>query len=548
MRTSSTGQVFVAAGVLVLAGTILGGVQAAGTDALQANPAAGADAKAGSNSDQYGVVNLLSPSGYKAVINARGQVAFEYVALENDRLHVGFFNGEHLVDILPPNHHASSLAGLNDKGEVALNMRLATPGNPVPTAFQPFRWSPARGLTPLRGFNPEEETILSTINNRGEVVGSSATGPANSTFRAARWTANNRLLPLPGRAGIGESYASDINERNTSIGTGFDASGRSQVLVWDAEGRPAPLALGSAKAAASFINDRGDIVGTLDYDGPNFRTYLWSPVKGAVRVGANTVPLALNEAGEVVGRRLVSDTVTRAFLFSRARGLVDLHPGANLASEALAINDSGVAVGLVRRSLPWDSVAYRWTRTGGAIDLNTLLLDPPGGLFVTEARAISPNGDIVADSNAGLVLLRRGGGGTDAPVLGPITFFAGPPGVQSRISLSFRDRNLDDTHTATIDWGDGRGPQPAVVRQFRGRGEIQGQYTFPSAGGYKVVVRLTDSSRRTTTLYKLLEIEGDIGRAAAAHGAAGTDKKAAAAGWKPGDRWPGAPTPGPARQ
>ena len=536
MRTVFTRQVSITAGVLALAATVWSSVQAAGTDAASATPATGEAGKAGAQGgDVYGIINLASPQSYAVVINARGQVAFEYVELATGRLRVGYFDGERLGFFLPPHHDTSSLGGLNDKGEIAFNMRLADGSEP--NVFHPHRWTAERGLQRLSGLSPEGETFLDAINNRGEIIGSSATGPANSTFRATRWTADNRLMPLPGRPGVGESYGIGINERNTGVGLGFNASGSSQVLVWDAAGRPAPLSLGSSDVSVNYLNNRGDIVGMVDVNGPNFRSYLWSPVKGVVRIGTNTVPTALNETGELVGRRLVSDLVTHAFLYSRARGLVNLHPAPHYASEALNLNDSGVVVGLVRPSNPFESRAYRWSPGGAAVDLNTRLFNAPAGLVLTEARAISPSGDIVADSNAGLVLLRRGGGTTDAPVLGPIQLSSQRPNEAVQLTLSFRDRNPGDSHTATIDWGDGRGPQTATVVESRGKGEVRGTYTFPAEGGYGIVVRVTDSSRLTTVVRQQVDVFASTPAAALTKEVAGTRTKAASFGWKGGESW-----------
>jgi len=543
VRTLSTRQVSITAAALLLATSAWTSVQAAGADARSAAPAAGEAGKNGAHGgDVYGVVNLISPISFTTLINARGQVAFEYVALETGRLNAGFFDGERLVDILPPNHATSSVSSLNDKGQIAFVARLIYPGDEVAGAFQPFRWTPGRGPVRLPSLNTEEETFLGGINNRGEIVGISAIGPENSDFRATRWTADNRLLPLPGLPGVSQSSASDINERNTSIGSGYDANRALRVHVWDAIGRPAPLALGTPYANASFINNRGDITGMLDGGGPDFRAYLWSPVKGVVRIGSNTVPSALSESGNVVGRRLVSDLVTHAFLYSRARGLVNLHPAASVASEALDVNDNGVVVGLVRPSDPFESRAYRWSPGGAAIDLNTRLSNPPAGLVLTEARAISPSGDIVADSNAGLVLLRRNGG-TDAPVLGPIQVSSNRPNVPVQLTLSFRDRNPGDTHTATIDWGDGRGPQAATVRESRGRGEVHGEVVFPSEGGFAVVVSVNDSASRSTVVRQQIDVfvsGPNIATAAKqspAKVADGTRTKATTYGWKGGEHW-----------
>ena len=167
--------------------------------------------------------------------------------------------------------------------------------------------------------------------------------------------------------------------------------------------------------------------------------------------------------------------------------------------------------------------------------------------MLTEARAISPSGDIVADSNAGLVLLRRNGG-TDAPVLGPIQVSSNRPYVPVQLTLSFRDRNPGDTHTATIDWGDGRGPQPATVRESRGRGEVHGEVVFPSEGGFAVVVRVTDSAARSTVVRQQIDVfvsGPNIATAAKqspANVADGTRTKATTYGWKGGEPLGGART------
>jgi hypothetical protein len=150
--------------------------------------------------------------------------------------------------------------------------------------------------------------------------------------------------------------------------------------------------------------------------------------------------------------------------------------------------------------------AYRWSRSGEAVDLNTRLADPPGGLVVTQALKISPRGDIVANSNAGMVLLRRGGG-TDAPVLGPIQI---PdmvrPAEPVALTLSFRDRNKRDVHSATVDWGDGGVPQTAAISERAGSGELGASHAYAGAGDYNIVVRVTDSTGRTTVQARRVNI------------------------------------------
>ncbi|RZA36904.1 MAG: hypothetical protein EOP92_02965 [Lysobacteraceae bacterium] len=487
--------------MLVLATAVAAGTSAT-PDAPEQHKAGGHGGK-----DLYGIVNLEGGSfGFIGDINVRGQAAFEYFGIDG-LLHVGFFDGTRVIDISPPSNVTALLGDLNDKGEVGFASSLAIQGSEGSAPFRPFRWSASRGLVPLPVLG-EGPSFVSAINNRSEIVGRSALSNENGADRAVRWTAANRLTPLPAPAGIGQTFVGDINDNNVSAGNGDTASGGGNVLVWDAYGRPTNLgAFGGSYAFASHINNRGDIAGMIDVVTPNISAFLWSPGKGVVRAGARTVTHGLNEIGELVGRRVSgnSDPAPQAFVFSRARGLVNLHLRGFYASEANDVNDSSVVVGSGQRT-PGDYTAYRWTRSGGAVDLNTRLLNPPSGLVVTAALALSNNGDILASANTGVVVLRANGGGTDAPVLGPILHE--PPRLNQplALTLSFRDRNVADTHTATIDWGDGGGPQPVPLREYRGKGEVRASHTYASEGDFNIVVRIRDSSGKSTQLFDRITI------------------------------------------
>ncbi len=501
MGAFSIGRISTATGMLILA-TAVGAGTGATPEELEQHKAGHA------GKDLYGVVNLEGGDfAFIGRINARSQAAFEYFGLDG-QVHVGFFNGERVTDITPPTSQTALLGDLNDKGEVGFAASVAEPAYPGGGPFRPYRWSAPRGLAPLAYLGSEGPTFVTGINNRSEIVGRSATTNENGANRAVRWTAANRLLPLAVPAGIGESFASDINDSNVASGYGVTASGGSNVLLWDAGGRPTNLgAFGGAYTFASSINKRGELAGMMDVVTPNISAFLWSPGKGAVRAGARTVFHALGESGEVVGRRVSgnSDPAPRAFLFSRARGLVDLHLRGFYASEANDVNAGSVVVGSGQRT-PGDYTAYRWTRSGGAIDLNTRLLNPPAGLVVTQGIAIADNGDILASSNTGVVLLSANGGGSDAPVLGPIQIPQPRLNQPLDLTLSFRDRNPGDSHSATIDWGDGSGPQPAGVREYRGKGEVRASHTYTSQGEFNIVVRVRDSRGKATQLFRRITI------------------------------------------
>jgi probable HAF family extracellular repeat protein len=448
--------------------------------------------------DTYDIVNLMPAIGYRSRLNTRGQAAFEYVSFA-DRLRVGFFDGERVSDISPPTADTAALGDMNEQGEVAEYGAL-----PAGEGFNlvPFRWSLAAGWTLLPVLNADRGTFTGAINDRGVIVGASTTGPAEVGFRAVRWGATNSLRVLPTAAGFGESLANDINAHGVSVGTAYDPAGMTHAFIWDAAGRPTDLGtFGATEAAGLVNNNRGEISGWLNLFEPDFQAFLWSPDKGVARVGLHALPGELNNVGEVVGRIYNPDTgIDHAYVFSRARGLVDLHRAPFTSSDASHVNDRGTVVGEMLSNHPgaFAHRAYRWARSGEAVDLNTRLLAAPEGLVVTQALRISSTGDIIANSNAGLLLLRRAGG-TDAPVLGPIRL---PdvlrPAQAFALALSFRDRNKRDTHSATVDWGDGSGAQVAGVSERHGSGELSAAHTYASAGDYNIVVRVTDSAGRVT--------------------------------------------------
>ena len=498
MRNLLTNQCGAFAMTLLLMLALAGGAKAAADDGTT-------DAGRGSG-DIYGIVNLAPPTSYNGFVNARGQAAFEYPG-PDDRTQVAFFNGDQLVDISPPGNDRTFVGGLNGQGEVIVNARFLDAQSPGGMRYQPSRWSAGRGRVVLPALNAREYSSLDDINERGQIAGLSATSSDNSSVRAVRWTSANRLLSLPGVTGFVPGAAYGINDLDAVVGSGSGIDGGTTTLVWNAEGRPTNLGTFGARSAYGIrINNQSDILGWRFVDAATRGFFLSSPGKPAVSINA-AYPTTLNEAGEVIGAvRGPTTSEFRAFRYSRARGFLSLHPAGMFTSEANALNDDGVSVGLVRSSMPDEGRAYRWSRTGVATDLNLRLHNTPTGLVVTEGLGIATNGDILAQSNAGLVFLRRGGGGTDAPVLGPIQIPALHENELAKLTLSFRDRNVRDTHTATIDWGDGSGPLPAVVRERNGAGTVQAEHRYGVAGEYRATVIVTDSARRRTTMSAFVRV------------------------------------------
>lgn len=499
------------AGVPVYGGSANNGDQAPQTSASaqDANLTEGAEGLASGGhrvADTYHIINLVPGTGYRSRINAKGKAAFEYLSI-TDRIRVGFFDGDMVSDISPPGADSASLGDMNEKGELTQYTGLPYGAGFVLT---PFRWSQVAGWTLLPVLQPYGQSFTTAINDAGTIVGASGISAAGNGYRAVRWGANNKLLTLATSAGFGESTAYGINAQGSSVGTANNAAGKARAFIWNAAGTPTDLGtFGEAEAAGLTNNKHGEIAGWLNFFDPNFQAFLWNPVQGVVRVGANSLVGDLNNAGELVGRVYYPATgIDHAYVFSRAKGLVDLHRAPFTSSEAIHLNDGGTVVGEMWTNSPGASNhrAYRWWRNGTAVDLNTRLLNVPDGLIVTQALRIAENGDVIANSNAGLVLLRRGSG-TNAPVLGPIKMpDVVRPAEAVSLALSFRDRNKQETHSATVDWGDGSGQQPVGVSESNGNGALSAAHTYASAGYYAIVVRVTDSGGRVTLQSRHVDI------------------------------------------
>jgi hypothetical protein len=80
-----------------------------------------------------------------------------------------------------------------------------------------------------------------------------------------------------------------------------------------------------------------------------------------------------------------------------------------------------------------------------------------------------------------------------APSVDGITAPTDPQAVGTLVALaaSFSDDGIPDTHTATIDWGDGT-VAPATVTGGGPSGQVSGNHTYTMAGIYTVRVTVTD--------------------------------------------------------
>ncbi|MBI4898482.1 MAG: DUF11 domain-containing protein [Actinobacteria bacterium] len=65
-------------------------------------------------------------------------------------------------------------------------------------------------------------------------------------------------------------------------------------------------------------------------------------------------------------------------------------------------------------------------------------------------------------------------------------------GSAAIVAANFSDPGVLDTHTASVDWGDGTPLEDAAITQGAGWGSLVGAHRYAAAGSYEVIVKVTD--------------------------------------------------------
>ena len=457
----------------------------------------------------FTVVNL-DPANSSAVpvINSRNQVAF--TVYRDWTMRAGFFNGDAVRAIGTFGGVESSAGGLNDAGQVA-----GIAPNADETALG-FRWSETGGLVALGTFGGAA-VLPSAINRHGQLTGWASNDDPAGTPRAIFWSEAGGARDL-GALGPGATFGEAINDAGMIAGSSPAPDGRDHAFVWTAAGGMVDLGTnGGSNSTAHLINNAGQVAGSLRVaKGVGEHGFVWNQATGMVDIGTLggdfSYVSAMNQAGQVAGgSHLGCGGCFHAVTWSAAGGLADLGVLGGVYSDAFGINARGEVVGWADSASSSASFfhAFVWTRAIGMVDLNGRIANAPAGLELTAALAISDDGAIVADSNAGMVLLMPGTGGSDAPVVGPIQ--AGGAviaGTSIAFSTTFSDRNSADRHSATWSWNDGCSAD--AVSKVGGPGTVRANDTFCAPGEYWIIFKVTDSSGRSTTVGRYLMVDDAV--------------------------------------
>ncbi|WP_409269114.1 hypothetical protein [Massilia sp. BHUDP2] len=498
-------------GLLRLSACLLGSMLIAGTSAAWQAPAPDALAlEKARPATMYRVINLR-PSGESlqagiGMFNARNQLAFSTGT--GGLIRGWFYDGSTLVDIGSLNGRTTQVTDLNDAGQVVGAGFIRDVGTPEAPGeiYHAFIWSRARGMRDLGTLGGDGYSNANAINNLGQVVGN--------------------------------AYAPD---------------GRLHAFLWSPrEGMRDLGLLGSrpdSASAASGINEAGEVTGAATLNNGNYHAFLWTRQKGLQDLGTlgGTTSSALDIAdnGLIAGESTIhGDAAIHAFIWTRHTGMRDIGPASRHEAFVQELSPNGHLTGFVsqggdRRPFSWtresgmrilgtlggsdalaqggnnkrevvggsftvndlDFHAFLWTPKGGMVDLNARLRNAPAGLVVRNAYAISDDGYIMAESNAGIVLLVPDSCPTRTQSVGPVVANGlVPVGRPFASSLSTASEDKAASHNVLWNWGDGSGDQQGSMRMREGSGAASAQHAYAAPGVYTLQAKVADRSGKGATV------------------------------------------------
>jgi probable HAF family extracellular repeat protein len=169
-----------------------------------------------------------------------------------------------------PGDTVSFAFGINEEGQVVGTSGLCseTALPPAPTGRHAVLWERDGTPVPLGDLGGTSFNIASSINNRGEVVGTSQSS-LDGTVHAFRWTKNTGIQDLgafPGAFLTVPPCCNTLNNRGEVVGFALDPDGTSRAIVWVGN---VPMDLNTFIAkdsgwylqSAESLNDSGQIAG-----------------------------------------------------------------------------------------------------------------------------------------------------------------------------------------------------------------------------------------------------------------------------------------------
>lgn len=357
-------------------------------------------------------VRLLDPLGQagRQSLNNLGQVAWTMVDPNAPRGLLAeppqfgrFFDGSTTQPV--EGDRVVHVAGLNDAGQVT--------GQIIESSdTRVFRWSPdAPDALVVIDFQPGTYTVANAINRKGQIAGMVTTRNIPGAFR---WTPGpglqgyEGLAPLSGAGTLPPvANAQFINDVGTAAGVSSTATGQVHATLW-VPGQPARDlgSLGDGDVSVAGLNEANQVAGQAPVSPGVRHAYRWSEGEGMVDLGTLGGPTSaaagINASGWVAG---TSDTAdgNGAFVW-RDGTMTALGTLGGNASAATVINRGG-QIGGTASTADGSPHAFLWSADSGMVDLNARLQAAAPGVL-RNVVALADDGSMLADSSAGLVLLR----------------------------------------------------------------------------------------------------------------------------------------------
>ena len=243
-------------------------------------------------------------------------------------------------DLHPAGWGESAVVDLNEAGQVLLSHVDPADGPPFAGAV----WSPGGEVDTLAPWDGATGVALRDVNDAGVVVGNLWFGESSS--RGFVWDPDGGAPQEITPPGDGRFLVSAINDDGEVAGVLLRPGAEDRAAVWSAGGfTEIPLA-GTSYQQVRTISETGTVLLTSDLG-----AFAWTPGVSLLRIaglgGGTVYPLAVNDAGTVVGMAATVGRGMQAFSWDPVNGTVELGSPEG-SSDARAINQAGVSVGTSR--------------------------------------------------------------------------------------------------------------------------------------------------------------------------------------------------------
>ena len=260
--------------------------------------------------------------------------------------------------LVTPKDDGIEAIALNGRGDLIGFEWVEEKNQPGVISQVPFYYR-GKTLTTLPLLAGYTTTLPAAISDTGLVVGR-AGKPAPLGQRvhlrnqAFIWDEAMGIHGLGALKDDSASFACGVSRDGTCISGVSIGDGRTRACVWERvgdawRGTALPQA-GQLGSQVVVISGNGHYVASIDKDVPclwdRSKTGTWA--REVIGASGSLAPRAVNNAGVVVGLSYANDGSTQAAIWRRGLGIIHLEkPTGFVKSEAYAINNSGVVVGML---------------------------------------------------------------------------------------------------------------------------------------------------------------------------------------------------------